>query len=425
MDPPLSLLVADRYRLVARIGQGMTGELWLAQDRLLGNQCALKFMAGGKTAELEARVRFLYDARTMARLRGPHVVNVFDSGSFDGTPYVAMEYLRGGSLRVRLCNQGPLVAEATHRLIVHVARALEHAHSLGIVHGNLSPENVFLVETDDGEVAKVLGFGSKSHVARALFSPEQARGQSPDRLLDLWALAFIAFECLTGRSPTIPGTPRDLLAGAARGRLVRHSHAIRELPAPFAEFWDRATAFDSRSRYQSVAELADALGIVLSATDRPRSDPASFCHVGSSPPQASPPTASFQSDAPVQLSIAPPPPVSSRPMRRPLLFGLGWTLVGVAVATVWFSIRPASTPPLVPSASTTRVQTSQVPTLDPGDHLGEPISAATSNPVVLPAPTGAPSAAATSDAGAPAYRRSAPRPPPAKRSGPKTRDYGI
>ena len=155
------------------------------------------------------------EARVEAQLRSPHVVHVYDHGTWNRTPFIAMEYLRGESLAARLERDGRLDYIRTHRLVAHASRALTRAHALGVVHRDLKPENILFEQDDDGETAKLLDFGvakwtsewAVTNLTKAgllvgtplYMSPEQARGTKEiDGRSDLWSLAVIAYQCLTG-----------------------------------------------------------------------------------------------------------------------------------------------------------------------------------------------------------------------------------
>ncbi|HEY1536676.1 MAG TPA: serine/threonine-protein kinase, partial [Polyangiaceae bacterium] len=210
-------IIANRYSLLRKLGAGGMGAVWLAHDQSLDSQCAVKLVDPEKALNDEVRVRFEREAKAAAQIRGTHVVDIFDHGIWDGTPFIVMEYLEGEDLGVRLERVGPLNPEQTYQILGQVARALVRAHAAGIVHRDLKPENIFLVPGDDQEVAKVLDFGIAKHEQYALagkttktgsfmgtpyyMSPEQARGKAIDWRSDLWALGVIVFQCLTGRPP--------------------------------------------------------------------------------------------------------------------------------------------------------------------------------------------------------------------------------
>jgi serine/threonine-protein kinase len=274
--------VAGRYRLVRKLGTGGMGTVWLAQDILLDSSCALKLIDDDKAESEEVRMRFAREAKVAAQLRGPHVVDVFDHGEWSGIPYIAMEFLDGEDLGTRLDRVKKLDFAATYRVVAHVARALVKAHAYGIVHRDLKPENIFLVEGDEGEVAKVLDFGIAKHDAYSLrdkatktgsflgtpfyVSPEQARGKPTDHRSDLWSLGVIAFQCLTGRPPFESEALGELMGMILYDDMPMPCQRNPELPPDVDAWWLRAAARDRELRWESAKELADALGEALGAS---------------------------------------------------------------------------------------------------------------------------------------------------------------
>jgi serine/threonine-protein kinase len=255
------------------------GTVWLADDLLLDSPCALKLIDDDKAQSTEVRVRFAREAKVAAQLRGAHVVDVFEHGEWDKTPFIAMEYLEGEDLGTRLDREEVLDPATTYRVAAHVARALARAHAFGIVHRDLKPENVFLVPSDDGEVAKVVDFGIAKHDAYSLrdkttktgsflgtpyyVSPEQARGKQTDHRSDLWSLAVIVFQCLTGRPPFESEALGELMGLILYEDLPRPSQVRPGLSPAFDAWWERAAKRDREERFQSAKEFADALAEAL------------------------------------------------------------------------------------------------------------------------------------------------------------------
>jgi serine/threonine protein kinase len=273
------IVIAARYRLVRQLGVGGMGTVWLAHDLLLDSSCALKLIDDDKARSEEVRVRFAREAKVAAQLRGSHVVDVFEHSEWEGIPFIAMEFLDGEDLGTRLDRLGRLDPENTYRFVAHVARALSRAHSLGIVHRDLKPENVFLIPSEDGEIAKVLDFGIAKHDAYSLrdkatktgsflgtpfyVSPEQARGKDTDHRSDLWSLGVIAFQCLTGAPPFESEALGELMGLILYEDLPLPSQRNADLPAALDLWWQRAAAREREDRFQSARELADSLGEAL------------------------------------------------------------------------------------------------------------------------------------------------------------------
>jgi serine/threonine protein kinase len=256
------------------------GSVWLATHLGLGIPCAIKFVEGEWRRQPEMVTRFEREAKVEAQMRSPHVVHVLDHGVWNGTPYIAMEFLEGESLASRLDRDGRIDAATTHRVVAHVARALTRAHAIGIVHRDLKPENIFMVPGDDGQIAKVLDFGVAkwntdwvvSSVTKTgllvgtplYMSPEQARGTKEiDFRADLWSLAVIAYQCLTGELPFLSEGLGDLLAKIMFEPIPVPSAIVPSLPPEFDDWWARASSRDANYRFHSAKELADSLAMAL------------------------------------------------------------------------------------------------------------------------------------------------------------------
>ena len=268
-------IIANRFRLERLLGKGGMGDVWAAQHTALDIPCAVKFIHSESADKPEVRERFEREAKAAAALRSPNVVQILDYGIADGNvPYLAMEYLEGEPLNVRLRRRGRLDAVETCRIIAGIGRALTRAHAAGIVHRDLKPENVFLVPDEDGEVAKVLDFGvakvtnqldSNTRTGALLgtpyyMSPEQAQGvKAVDTRADLWSLAVVAFRCVTGQLPFKSDALGDLLIRIVTQAPPVPSHVCPGLPDAFDRWWARAAQREPDHRYQTAKELTDAL----------------------------------------------------------------------------------------------------------------------------------------------------------------------
>jgi len=221
LHPTGETIIAGKYRLLQKLGEGGMGSVWRAQHIPLDSPVAIKLIDPALASTTDALSRFLREARAAASLRSPHVVQILDHGVDEGTPYIAMELLEGETLGQRLARVGKLPPSDTARMLVQVGRAVRRAHDAGIVHRDLKPDNVFIVHNDDDEIAKVLDFGiaklnrgidgapstGATRTGALLgtpdyMSPEQIEGdRSLDYRSDIWSLGVIAFECLVGRRP--------------------------------------------------------------------------------------------------------------------------------------------------------------------------------------------------------------------------------
>ncbi|WP_433937038.1 protein kinase [Sorangium cellulosum] len=277
VTPAAGTTVADRFRLVRPLRQGGMGSVWLAQHIGLDIPCAIKFMHAQGVSK-EVRHRFEREAKVAAQIRSPHVVQILDHGVWKGTPYIAMEYLEGEDLDTRIQRVGRLDPHDTMAITAQVARALTKAHAAGLVHRDLKPANIFLVRDDDREIAKVLDFGiAKDSTPKvtsntktgsllgtpAYMSPEQAQGtKSIDHRSDLWSLAVVVFECLTGKLPFDSQAFGDLLLKIMVRPLPVPSQ-LAPVPPGFDAWWARAASREPEARFQSAKEFCDALAVAL------------------------------------------------------------------------------------------------------------------------------------------------------------------
>lgn len=254
--------LGGRYRLDERIGGGGMGEVWRGTDEVLGRTVAIKIMLPALLDEPGFAERFRAEARTMARLKHPGVVNVYDYSSDASTAFLVMEYIDGDPLSRTLSRVGRLTAARTMALIAQAADALEAAHSSGIVHRDVKPGNLMvrangtLVLTDFGisrsEMTGLTGTGAVLGTASYL-SPEQGAGQVATAASDVYALGVVAYQCLAGRRPFEGDNPLEIA--------MKH---VREAPPPLPgdippavrEIVMRALAKDPANRWPSAAALA-------------------------------------------------------------------------------------------------------------------------------------------------------------------------
>jgi eukaryotic-like serine/threonine-protein kinase len=275
-----NLVVADRFRLNQLLGRGGMGSVWQATHLGLDIPCAVKFIEGEIAQLPEAQARFEREAKAAAQLRSPHVVQILDHGVWQGTPYIAMELLDGEDLGKRLARAGRLPPPDVLRIVTQVSRALTKAHSLGIVHRDLKPDNIFLVRDDDREIAKVLDFGIAKSTTTGIdgsntktgamlgtpyyMSPEQAQGtKAIDQRSDLWSLAIIVFQALTGRLPFESEALGDLLVKIIISPVPMPSQFVSDLPPSFDRWWGRAAQRDPTLRFQTAREFGDSLALAL------------------------------------------------------------------------------------------------------------------------------------------------------------------
>ncbi|MGZ3407993.1 MAG: serine/threonine-protein kinase [Polyangia bacterium] len=225
--PPVDALVghtlADRYRLTRKIGEGGMGAVYEAMHVLLSKPVAVKVLRDKYLDRPEVAQRLVQEARLASSIRHENIVDITDSGATeDGRTFVVMEHLEGQSLSELVKREGALPESRVLEIARQAASALGAAHERGIVHRDVKPENLFLVERGGRDFVKVLDFGiSKTlkpgnvdeeslkltHTGMVLgtplyMSPEQARGDEDlDQRIDIWALGVILYECLTAEVP--------------------------------------------------------------------------------------------------------------------------------------------------------------------------------------------------------------------------------
>lgn len=292
--PATGTMIADRYRLSDRIGRGGMADVYSAEDVVLHRPVAIKLFRTD-TGGADERARIESEVRTLAGLRHPGLVTVFDAGAIDTapgelTPYLVMELVSGPNLGQHLAN-GPLQPDATALLASELAATLAYVHAQGIVHRDMKPANILLDTEADGALPfrpKLTDFG----IARLLdstrvtsvgmtvgtanyLSPEQATGRPTEGPSDIYSLGLVLIECLTGRI-VYPGSGVE----AAASRL----HRQPELPSTLDPRWiallTAMTAQDPAQR-PTAAEVADETSSIAAA--QPATQPWAPADVGSSP----------------------------------------------------------------------------------------------------------------------------------------------
>ena len=263
------------------------GNVWIADHKKLGAEVVVKLLPRESITSPEARIRFTREVRANAAIDSVHVVKRLDAGvTEDGLPFIALERLVGEDLRTHLGRMGPLAPAKVVPLVKQVASALYTVHRAGIVHRDIKPENVFLCTGDDGAppLVKVLDFGvaknikPKSSIATSAgivvgtpsyMSPEQMTGGTVDEQVDLWALAVLAFETLTGDRPF----PGDDLQHIGRAALTGPRPRISSIEPAFGgldPFFQRAFAKERKDRFPSAVVLSDAFASAVASLSDPQ-----------------------------------------------------------------------------------------------------------------------------------------------------------
>jgi serine/threonine protein kinase len=257
-------MLGGRYRLDERIASGGMGDVWRCVDDVLGRTVAVKILLPSLLEETGFTERFRVEARTMAAINHPGVVDVYDYGSDPRAgAYLVMEYVEGDALSRTLARVGRLTPARTMALVAQAADALHSAHEMGVVHRDVKPGNLLvrpngtLVLTDFG-IARSAGAAQLTAAGSVLgtatyISPEQAMGEQATRLSDIYALGVVAYQCLAGRRPFEGENPLEIA--------MRH---VREAPAPLPPdippavrvIVERAMAKDPAARWPTAAAFA-------------------------------------------------------------------------------------------------------------------------------------------------------------------------
>ena len=267
--------VQDRYQLTRLLGQGGMGQVFLACDQRLQRDVAIKVLLGDAPLDADARAQLAHEARAVARIGHPGVVDVFDLGELDdGSSFIVMEYLTGRALSEEIARHGRGSPRQVADLLRQVGAALSAAHRTGVVHRDIKPQNVFLTRHTDGFHARLLDFGvarvagggadttrsNALHGTPAYMAPEQIAGAAGDERSDLYSLAAVAFEALVGRRlirqrPSMAAT----LAAILNETPPDVSTFLARAPADLDALFRAALARDPAQRPSSVVEWTEVV----------------------------------------------------------------------------------------------------------------------------------------------------------------------
>ncbi len=303
MRPQVGEIINGKYRLVRLIGEGGMGSVYEARHEYLGSAVALKFLDPDLARRPGLVARFLQEARVSASIRNPHVVQVSDvDQSSEGLPYLVMELLEGESLQRALSRTGRLPIPAALDIAAQILDGLDAAHNAHVVHRDLKPDNVFLVPTRQGALAKLLDFGiAKLRISEEFqkgltrpgvlmgtpeyMAPEQAfSADTADLRADLYSLGVIIFEMVTGRRPVSGDDPRIMAAGVLAGRVPSLLDVDPSLPPALSAIVQRAMAGRPADRFSCANEMLAAIAPFLPA------QPSSMIASYGSPPLGPTPT---------------------------------------------------------------------------------------------------------------------------------------
>src|SRR5215510_10936488 len=265
----------SHYRIISRLGAGGMGEVYLAEDTLLDRRVAIKFISSDSTADEQAQKRLVREARAAAKLDHPNICSIYEVGREDSRSFIVMQYIDGETL-ARCISRQPLELSEALEIAIQVVDALAEAHSHGIVHRDIKPQNIML--TARGQ-AKVMDFGLAKVVSeRSLtessadtetqltvpgivmgtapyMSPEQIRGEHLDARSDIFNFAAVFYEMVSGRQPFTAETAADTFSAILTREPPPLSRYVSEAPSQFQWIVSKALRKNKKERYQTAKEL--------------------------------------------------------------------------------------------------------------------------------------------------------------------------
>lgn len=283
---PCPVLTGTRfgnYEILERIGAGGMGEVYRAKDARLGREVAIKTISQVENFQSTDTARFEQEARSACMLNHPNIVTIYELGDVNGRHYIAMELVRGDTIR-ELLAAGPIPFRKTIEIAVQVADALAKAHEVGLVHRDLKPDNL-MVSTDG--VVKILDFGLAKLFAGGrkeasdastrvgpltqpgtllgtvgYMSPEQMTGDTADFRADQFSFGSVLYEMVTGRPAFAAKSHVEKMAAILHDEPPRSDWIMSQAPAPFFWIMERCLAKDPKKRYASTADLARDLATI-------------------------------------------------------------------------------------------------------------------------------------------------------------------
>ena len=264
MDKYLGTTLDDRYEIQEIIGSGGMAVVYKATDNRLHRSVAVKILRDELAADEEFRRRFQTEAQAVAMLSHPNIVSVYDVSHSESVEYIVMELIEGVTLMQYMQKKGALGWKEALHFSVQISKALEHAHSKGIVHRDIKPQNIMIIR--DGSI-KVADFGiaalestqeqrsSQTVGSVHYIAPEQARGEQPDTRSDIYSLGVVMYEMLTGRMPYDGETAEQIALKHIAGIAVPPQEINPEIPDELARITLKAMNADINARYQSASEL--------------------------------------------------------------------------------------------------------------------------------------------------------------------------
>ncbi|MCH6547351.1 MAG: serine/threonine protein kinase [Gemmatimonadetes bacterium] len=262
-DAQFQAALSDRYIFDRVLGRGGMGTVFLARDVKHGRQVAIKALSPEVIEDVGER-QFSREIRVTAQLQHPHILPLIDSGEAGGTLYYVMPYLKEGSLRDLLNRKKRLPVQEALSIVSDLAEALEHAHETGLVHCDIKPENILM--SAGHAVLADFGIARAQHVqgrawravvdssggTPAYMSPEQATGDHLDQRSDLYSLACVLYEMLTGRAPFAADSDQAMIAHRFTKPVPRIDELVRTVPGGISLAVAKAMSVNPQMRFRSI-----------------------------------------------------------------------------------------------------------------------------------------------------------------------------
>ena len=256
--------LAEKYRILDVVGRGGMGIVYKAEDTKLKRSVALKFLPPELIQDKEAKERFILEAQTAAALSHPNICTIHEINEQEGESFIAMEYVDGENLRIKL-QKGPLEVEEVLDIAIQVAQGLDEAHKKNIIHRDIKSANIMVTEKGQAKVmdfglAKVKGGTLLTREGTTLgtvayMSPEQARGEKVDHRSDIWSLGVVLYEMLSGKLPFKGDREASILYSVVHEEPKPLKEIKRDLPPELQQIINRALRKKPESRYASAEDM--------------------------------------------------------------------------------------------------------------------------------------------------------------------------
>jgi len=418
-------VIADRYHVTKKLGEGGMGAVYLAEHVKMGRKSAIKVMSASMSQDADAVSRFNREANNASRIQHPNICAIYDFGETpDGLMYLAMEFIEGHSLNEILKKSGPMTLQRATHILRQTAEALHVAHEGGIVHRDLKPDNIMIAQQGGKDLVKVVDFG----IAKAVggdesgqkvtktglvvgtpeyMSPEQLSGDKLDGRSDLYSLALVYYRMITGTLPFQAETSQETMIKRLTDdpMPLRQALPTANFPAGLQAVMDHALARYANDRYSDAVEFAkdveaSLVGIAPEGGATMVVGAADMKTMVAGPP----PKTRISNASDKGVATTPPPKKSPMGLIAAVvtvlaLAGGGYVMFGRGKSPVVPSATPADTSTAVrhdtsTSGTTTTPTTNPGATLPPVTHTSNPNPGSqTQNP--RPNPPGNPPASAT------------------------------